>query len=506
MMFPLGKPLLVLLLIAVTSGAAIALRPATPRKELMYWIFAESHRKEFRPLLPAFAAAHHTSVQLDLIALRGLYVRLLSMFMTGTRGDTLPDCVHIEINQVGKFFRPPLDGIGMRDLTPYLENHGARDITSRDEHGEAGWHARLTGDGRIYTHDGQRWILDAQRTRPDMWMDRLLPARLAPWTKQGRVFGVPQDVHPVTITYRDDLFRAAGIDLASCATWRKFHDGCLAMQHYWHAQGVAIRHGLELEEVQPDKCLIMLLQRHINVIDANDRVHLADAKVANTVAFYATLVAGARRIAGQASYDIANELSDGTLAACFSPDWRILYLRDHAPRDAAGAIVMQGKLRMMPLPRFDDDDAPTSTWGGTCVSIPKACPRPDLAWELIEYLYFSDAALDERLKHTSVLPALPEKWNHPRLALPDPLYGGQPINQLYVQLARELPHRYVTPSSGIAMSQLGTVIARAVAYVRANGEPGLEAQCQAWLDEAARDVERRMQRQRFETLETAGLP
>jgi arabinosaccharide transport system substrate-binding protein len=504
MAFPLGKPLLVMLLIALVSGSVLALRATPARKELMYWIFAESHRKEFRPVLPAFEAQHHTSVQLDLIALRGLYVRLLSMFMTGADGDTLPDCVHIEINQVGKFFRPPLDGIGMRDLTPYLESHGAREISDLAAHGEAGWNARLAGDGRIYTHDGQRWMPNPARSRPDMWLDRLLPARLAPWTKQGRVFGVPQDVHPVTITYRDDLFRAAGIDLAACITWRRFHDACLAMQEHWRARGVAIRHGLELEEVSPDKCLVMLLQRHINVIDADGRVCLADAKVANTVAFYATMVAGARRIAGQASYDIANELSDGTLAACLTPDWRILYIRDHAPRTADGAIAMQGLLRMMPLPRFDPDDAPTSTWGGTCVSIPKACPRPDLAWQLIEHLYFSAAALDERLKAGNVLPALPETWNHPRLTLPDPLYGGQVINQLYVSLARELPRRYVTPSSGIAMAQLGAVIARAVTHVRAHGEDGLEAQCQAWLEAATRDVERRVARQRFDAPGTAG--
>jgi ABC-type glycerol-3-phosphate transport system substrate-binding protein len=133
MAFPLGKPLLVMLLLAVACGAVLALRPAPPRKELLYWIFAESHRKEFRPVLPAFEAEHHTSVQLDLIAMRGLYVRLLSMFMTEASGDTLPDCVHIEINQVGKFFRPPLAGIGMRDLTPYLENRGAREITDLTE-------------------------------------------------------------------------------------------------------------------------------------------------------------------------------------------------------------------------------------------------------------------------------------------------------------------------------------------------------------------------------------
>ena len=33
------------------------------------------------------------------------------------------------------------------------------------------------------------------------------------------IFGVPHDVHPTTLTYRDDLFRQAGIDLSQAKTW-----------------------------------------------------------------------------------------------------------------------------------------------------------------------------------------------------------------------------------------------------------------------------------------------
>src|SRR5471030_2440878 len=108
MAFPLGKPLLVMLILASASGVLLAFRPTAPRKELMYWIFAESHRKEFTPVLKQFEEENHTQVQLDLISGRALYVRLLSLFMTKASGDALPDCVHIEIGQVGKFFRPPL--------------------------------------------------------------------------------------------------------------------------------------------------------------------------------------------------------------------------------------------------------------------------------------------------------------------------------------------------------------------------------------------------------------
>ena len=51
-------------------------------------------------------------------------------------------------------------------------------------------------------------------------MDKIVAARLAPWSKDGVIFGVPHDVHPVAIAYRDDLFREAGIDLPAARPGR----------------------------------------------------------------------------------------------------------------------------------------------------------------------------------------------------------------------------------------------------------------------------------------------
>ena len=55
-------------------------------------------------------------------------------------------------------------------------------------------------------------------------MDKVVQARFAPWTKEGVIFGVPHDVHPVAIAYREDLFREAGVDLAAAKTWPQFRD------------------------------------------------------------------------------------------------------------------------------------------------------------------------------------------------------------------------------------------------------------------------------------------
>lgn len=493
MPFAPGRPLLVLLVVALVSGVAVAFRPAPERPTLDYWIFAEAHRYELRPILDGFARDRGITYDLDLVAGSALGARLESLFMSQARGPQVPDLVNLEIHQVGRFFRPPVEGMGMLDLTDFFETRGERRIASSDDPGRAGWAARHA-DGGIYVHDGRAWRRDAARTRGDTWKDRIIGARFAPWMRSGRIMGAPQDVHPMTITYRDDLFRAAGVDLAACRTWREFHRACLTMQEHWRAQGVQPRHAMELFEAGCDLVQLMLLQRGVNLVEADGRVRLADPLVAETLAFYATLVAGPERIGVDAGLNIAVELDAGSICACFTPDWRIFYLRHHAPADDDGDPRMQGRLRMMPLPRFSEGDAPTSTWGGTCTIIPRTCPDPELAFAAIERCFYSREACDARLAINSMLPPLPELWDHPLLHRDDPLFGGQRINELFIELAAHLPQRVMTPATSLAMEALTQVQAKAVTHVRTQGADGVEERCRAWLQAAEVDLLRRLER------------
>jgi hypothetical protein len=493
MPFTPGRPLLVLLVVALSSGVLVGLRPPAPRADLNYWIFAEAHRYELTPILDGFARERRITYDLDLVAGNALGMRLESLFLSQARGPQVPDLVNIEVHQIGRFFLPPVEGMGLLDLTPFFATRGERQITSPTDPGRAGWAAR-DPDGRILVHDGTTWRVDPTRTRGDTWRERIIPSRLAGWTKDGRIMGAPQDVHPMTITYRDDLFREAGVDLAACATWPEFQRASLAMQDFWRAKGVRPRHAMELFEASSDLVQVMLLQRGVNLIEADGRVRLADPLVAETLAFYATLVAGRERIGAEAGLSIAADLDAGTICACFTPDWRIFYLRHHAPTDANGKPHLEGRLRMMPLPRFAPGDAPTSTWGGTCVAIPRTCPNPELAFAAIERCFYSREAADQRLRINSMLPPLPELWDHPLLHQDDPFYGGQRINELFISLCDHVPFRVMTPATSLALESLNQVQAKAVERVRTHGSAGLVEACQRWLQASEIDLRRRISR------------
>jgi hypothetical protein len=468
------------------------------------------------------------------------------MFMSGNAANVLPDAAEIEISSVGEYFRPPTEAVGFLPLNDFLQhggyrrirsltdpgqagwnallvpdariyeqNHGQwipaasagwpdwipgtgdRVIRSLTDGGEEGWRARLEPDSRVYHYDGARWQPDPARSRPDAWINRLLASRLAPWTKAGVIFGVPQDVNPVTITYRSDLFEQAGIDLATATTWPDFQDACLRFQAYWAEHGFPARHAIELSHESSDDLEIMLLQRHLNLIDAGHISQMTDPVVLRTLLFYAQLVAGSKKIganpAGGAGLWSA-DLVEGNVCAMITADWKAEDLRLYAPS-------LAGKLRMMPLPRFDPSDAPTSTWGGTMIGIPRgiSAAHVERAWRLIEFLYLDPPSQAGRsTADTAIVPPLPERWNEPRWHRPDPYFGGQSVGTLYVHLAGEIPARVVTPTTPIAELELAAVLGRAVKYVEQHGNMGLEEYCQRLLQWSNADLRVRIAQEKFE--------
>jgi arabinosaccharide transport system substrate-binding protein len=461
----LGHPILALLVTSLITGILIGHRPPIPRANLVVWTFAQPHARTYRDPLPGpdggtapslaleFQDRTGFSVAIDLMGQLGENVRLVSLFMSQAAGPRLPDLCEIEIDSIGQFLRPPVQDIGLLPLNDFLQTSG--------------------------------------------WDHRILPSRFAPWSKidprtgERIIFGVPEDVHPVTITYRKDLFDEAGIDPQTAGTWEEFQNVCLQFQAYCAAHGRADARAIALSTHEPDEIVEMLLQRHINLVDESDGVHLTDPKVLQTVVFYAQLIAGPRAIGTDASPGVVwtSDLQRGNVCAAVTPDWRALFIAQYAPD-------LAGKVRMMPLPKFDDTDAPTSTLGGTMIGIPRQCRRPRDAWKLLEFLCLSPDANRARLAAgNDVIPPIPQYWSEPIYHQPDPFFAdGQKINELYIWLAAQIPERFVTPYTYEAELALTAVVERAEDYVAEHqGTDGLEPLCAQWLAEAQDDLQRRIE-------------
>ncbi|MDB5298252.1 MAG: hypothetical protein JWO31_4235 [Phycisphaerales bacterium] len=511
MSFHLGRPILAMLGVALVGGAAVAIRRPPARPDLEVWTFAQPHADAYAPLLPDVArqlgggTGHDPSVAVRVIPNNALNVRLVSLLMADRRGSDLPDVVEVRQDAVGRYLGPPAGEIGFLPLNDLLATTGERTIDTPAAAGATGWAARSSADGKVYAHDGSAWRPAPSRPAGDYWIDRVVRARFAPYTKDGQIFGLPHDVHPTALAYRADLFAKAGVDLETptpggdFVAWPDFRDRCLRFQAYWRGRGVADRWALDLFAANADVLAALLLQRGVNLVEPDGRVRLTDPATAGTLAFYAGLVAGPGRVSADSVTGGADawrrDLEAGVVCGVVAPDWRAADLRAAVPG-------MAGKWRMTRLPKFDPADAPTTTWGGTMVALPRRARDPARAWRLVEALYLSPTGTEAQLRPPlGILPAVPDAWPaSPTVAAGDPLFGGQRVARLYADLAPQIPAQHLTPDSAYAVAALGYVLSQAAADLRAGGtaeSPAFRQKFTAWLAARQADVERQIAHSRL---------
>src|SRR6185436_1644438 len=220
MNFHLGKPVLAMIAVAIVSGGMMLLFRPAQRADMKVWVFADSHANSYRmgdgstpSLIEQYRQETGARVDVSLIAAKAEDIRLMALF--GSDSRDVPDLAEVEIGSVGKFFIPPVREVGFLPLNEFLK-------------------------------------------REDL-LNRMVRSRFAPWSKEGVIFGVPHDVHPVTISYRKDLFDQVGVDLASAKTWDEFQSLCLRAQEGWKKKGFRRRFALEMPQVKADYLLCMLL-------------------------------------------------------------------------------------------------------------------------------------------------------------------------------------------------------------------------------------------------------
>ena len=446
MRFPAGNTIMLIsafLLLGIGGGATLRKEP--PIGEMVLWTFDPGHAATYRsgtPEQPSLVDLyrHHTgkTLRIEVMPSRVLDARLISATLAGISDDTVPDLVELEIGSIGKYLRQRPAGSALLPLNEYIRAAGLGDAISAP--------------------------------------------RLATWTRDGQIMGVPRDVNPVSLTYRDDLFAAAGIDLAKCDTWESFREACLRYQRHSRAHGRQVS-AMQLSRWNAAELNVMLQQQRIELVDGNGKPTIASPEVARTIAFYARLVAGDSRIAEQvADSAIGDSLASGDTAALLTPDWRVSSLWGHRE--------LLGKLRMMPLPRFAVGDAPTASWGGTVIAIPRGAKDPDGSWELLRELHLTPDALRARLRYSEILPAVIKAWDDPARRGYSQLFGGQSIGSLYVDLARDLPQQRVSPYSQLIGQAISGVLSAAQRNVEVANAGDVEMMCARDLVEAQRQLER----------------
>lgn len=424
--FPIGP--LVILIIAALSSAAIAVWPSEKSEGLVFWTFAPHHARMYGEAIEEWnkqaAASEDEPIQMFVLSMGALNRRTQSGMWAKTPTS---DLVEIEQPSVARFMAGPVEEVGFYDLTDRLKAEG------------------------IY--------------------DQLNKPSFAPWSSRGRIFGLPHDVHPVLLCYRADLVEAAGIDVSQIKTWDDFERVMKPLVADTDGDGKVDRYPLGLWYTSARDVEGLLLQANGGTFDEDGNSIIASDANAKVLARIVTWCVGPNRIAIDApEFDPGgNQLKlDGHVVAALMPDWLA-----GVWKNALGDL--KGKVKLMPIPAWEEGGRQTSVIGGTMIAIPKTTRDFDTAWAFAKELYLSPELAKKLYETNHIISPRVDLWDEPYYAVKEPYFSNQQTGLMYIEQAPNVPFRTSSPFHQVAMQQIMNVAFDVKQYAEENDEYDLDA-------------------------------
>ncbi|MCO8277086.1 sugar ABC transporter substrate-binding protein [Actinoplanes sp. TRM 88003] len=272
------------------------------------------------------------------------------------------------------------------------------------------------------------------------YRDRIAPQKLSVNTVGGKVYGVPWDLNPGLLYYREDLLQDASIDPAGLATY----DDLLAASRKLRERNAKAKPiHLDADPFLGQLWLEMLAnQQGTSLSDDQGKLRLDSEEYRRIFTWIKSAVDD--KLVTHTPYlkpaDIA-ALEDGTQA--FVP-WAIWF--DFAPQTLLSRT--KGKWRAAPLPAWTPGGARSGAMGGSSFVIPAKAKNPELAWRLYEFLTVQDEGIKAVYGpsdtypgglNTSVPAFLPALDAAKPLFQPLEALGGQDLWKVAVDASKTIP-------------------------------------------------------------------
>lgn len=231
----------------------------------------------------------------------------------------------------------------------------------------------------------------------------------------GKVYGVPQDVAPLMLFYRTDLFQQYGIEVPR--TWDEYAKAAATLHQ--KAPQVSMTNfdaadpgwftGL-MQQAGADWWTASGTNWHVDINGA------ASKKVAD---YWQKLVADGV-VAKNPSFSPQwnKQMNEGTLATWISGAW--------APAQLGGiAPATKGKWAAAALPSWQTGDKATGIWGGSATTVTADSKHPAQAAQFASWLNTDDKALSAQIQQINVYPAALSGRSLPILSSPPAFFPNQ---------------------------------------------------------------------------------
>ncbi len=263
-------------------------------------------------------------------------------------------------------------------------------------------------------------------------------SRYLPWTMQqvafgepGAVYGVPQDVGPLALYYRKDLFEQAGIAVPT--TWDEF---------YQAAKQVKAKGGLMVNFAPDGASFFAGLAwqgggRWFSYTDTGWAVHMTDANTMRVAQYW-------QKMLDEKLVDAKPTLSNVQLKALDTgQEWATIGAAWTAKLVENGAPDTSGKWAVAPLPNWQSNQRVSGNWGGSTTVVFKGTKHPAEAAKFALWAFGNLDAEALNNKNGGQFPAtLSGETDLPALRQTYPYFGGQVIWKVFQDAASTVDQKW----------------------------------------------------------------
>jgi len=413
------------------SDAPVAAEPTT----FLFWFQAENHEPEYSSRVDELNDKFNIDLTYEVMSRDAMTQKFPATLMAGSG---FPDIIEQNADDVVGFLKGDDSIIPFVDLKPGLE--------------------------------------------ASPYADQVLRTRFDRYSKDGRYYGAPHDVHPVVMLYNDRAWKEFGIDLATISTYEEFLDA---------AEVVADETNMEMSDGRPRAAIMdclsctnlpaRMMDLGIWWTDASGDPILKDPK------FKQAATDWMRFHDYHMDIDWGNQVAmvkEGQVLTEFCPDW--LYGIHFQGTADDTEWLADSPMRMTSLPGMTVDSPRTTSWGGTSASVPKLSSISNLAVDVLMYLYFEDGdgQMGKRFVDTGILPPMKSAWDADVFHEAKDYLGGQVAGEIFIDAANRLPSYSESWTTQLVTSAWGSQFASAWA-----GEITLDEAIDAAYEQAVADIE-----------------
>lgn len=247
-------------------------------------------------------------------------------------------------------------------------------------------------------------------------------------TKGDGVYMIPQDIGPMALLYRSDLFAQAGVTTAP-TMWDEFAEAAAAVRektgsYITNISGTGVSAGSMMG-------LFRAAGAQPFAYDGAETITVdLDSEVIRKVLAYWKTLMDEDLISTDADFtnDWYQGLATGKYASWIGASWSPVFLEGTAPETS-------GLWSVAPLPKFEASDTAIGYWGGAGDAVTKDSPNKIVAAEFVKFINHDDeSATALAIEQFQFSPVTAVLENPDFIDLKSEFFGGQEVNKLYAEI------------------------------------------------------------------------